>query len=87
MQHQSAKKQIKTSKDLVLATQEVVSSYLRQYSVGRKSWLDVLNAQRESVQARDALINFELSYSRSGIQLMVLLGLIDGGVTKLELIK
>ena len=87
MQHQSAKNQIKTSKDLVLATQEVVSSYLRQYSVGRKSWLDALNAQRESVQARDALINFELSYSRSGIQLMVLLGLIDGGITKLELIK
>ena len=39
------------------------------------------------MQARDALINFELSYSRSGIQLMVLLGLIDGGVTILELIK
>lgn len=87
MQHQSAKNQIQTSKELVLATQEVVFSYLRQYSVGRKSWLDALNAQRESVQARDALINFELSYSRSGIQLMVLLGLIDGGVTKLELIK
>lgn len=89
MQHQSSKKQVKTSKALVLATQEVVSSYLRQYSVGRKSWLDALNAQRESVQARDALINFELNYSRSGIQLMVLLGLIDvdGVVTKMGLIN
>jgi outer membrane protein TolC len=51
---------------------------LRQYAVGKKSWLDALNAQRESVQARDALINFELSFARSGIQILVLLGMING---------
>lgn len=78
MQHRSAEEQVKTSRELVSATAEVVSSYLRQYSVGKKSWLDALNAQRESVQARDALINFELGYFRSGIQLLALLGMIDG---------
>lgn len=78
MQHRSAQDQIMTSVDLVQAAGEVVSSYLRQYAVGKKSWLDALNAQRESVQARDALINFELSFARSGIQILVLLGMING---------
>jgi len=38
--------------DLVTASKSVVDSYLRQYIVGRKSWLDVMNAQREWTSAR-----------------------------------
>ena len=37
----------------------IVDSFLRQYRVGRKSWLDVLNAQREAVQALYALADVE----------------------------
>ena len=33
------------------ASAEVAESYARQYIAGRKSWLDVLNAVRESAQA------------------------------------
>ena len=37
---------------LQTSTEAVVSSYLRQYTVGRKSWLDVMNAQREWTSSR-----------------------------------
>jgi len=37
----------------------IVDSFLRQYRVGRKSWLDVLNAQREAVQALYALADVD----------------------------
>jgi adhesin transport system outer membrane protein len=30
---------------------EIFDSYARQYVIGRKTWIDVLNAVRESVQA------------------------------------
>ncbi len=43
--------QVSPAKALVNATEEVVASYLRQYQVGKKNWLDVLNALRESAQA------------------------------------
>ena len=50
-QHLSSKSQIETTRVLVEAMSKVVASYLRQYTVGRKSWLDVLNSQRELFQA------------------------------------
>jgi adhesin transport system outer membrane protein len=37
----------------------IVDSFLRQYRVGRKSWLDVLNAQREAAQALYSLADVE----------------------------
>jgi outer membrane protein, adhesin transport system len=45
--HQAAVARAPLLDSLVAATDAVVSSYIRQYTVGRKSWLDVMNAQRE----------------------------------------
>lgn len=45
--HQAAVARAPVLDSLVAATDAVVSSYIRQYTVGRKSWLDVMNAQRE----------------------------------------
>lgn len=45
--HQAAVARAPVLDSLVTATDAVVSSYIRQYTVGRKSWLDVMNAQRE----------------------------------------
>ena len=59
-QHLSSKSQIETTRVLVEAMSKVVASYLRQYTVGRKSWLDVLNSQRELFQAENALVDFRL---------------------------
>jgi adhesin transport system outer membrane protein len=62
---------------LVDATTSVVESYLRQYAVGKKSWLDVLNAQRESTQARNTLVEYEILYLTSLYRLKVLLNKIN----------
>lgn len=43
------------------ATEEVADSFSRQYTVGRKSWIEVLNAQNEATQARYALADTEAS--------------------------
>ena len=60
-----------------LRTMKVVESYLRQYAVGKKSWLDVLNAQRESTQAKNTLVDYEVLYLTSLYRLRVLLNEIN----------
>jgi adhesin transport system outer membrane protein len=35
--------------------EDIVASFIRQYIAGRKTWLDVLNAERELTQSRLAL--------------------------------
>lgn len=41
--------------ELVLATESIYESFLRQFPVGRKSWMELLNARKEATQARYAL--------------------------------
>ena len=48
-------------KALVASTQDIKESYLRQYTVGRKTWLEVLNAQREAAQALYAVADTQSS--------------------------
>lgn len=74
---QSAYRQRRPAQRLADATAEVVDSYLRQYTVGRKSWLDVLNAQREATQAKYTLVNAETSLMSAHYRLNVLLGQIN----------
>lgn len=69
--------QLEPSKKLVEATSSVIDSYLRQYAVGKKSWLDVLNAQREATQARNTLVDFEVLYLTSLYRLKILLNEIN----------
>jgi adhesin transport system outer membrane protein len=70
----SLRAQAQPVRDLVEATREVVESYLRQYTVGRKSWLDVLNAQREATQALYATADVESSMLLTGLRLQILSG-------------
>lgn len=66
--------QIEPARITVRGTEEVVESYLRQYQIGRKGWLDVLNAQREKSQAKAALSDVEYSLELSKLRLMLLTG-------------
>jgi adhesin transport system outer membrane protein len=66
--------QVSPSERLVAATSEVVDSYLRQYRVGRKSWLDVLNAQREVVQAEYTLVDYQSLLLGASYRLAILAG-------------
>jgi len=72
--------QLGPSQSLVAATTSVVDSYLRQYAVGKKSWLDVLNAQRETTQAKNTLIDFEVLQLTSLYRLRVLLNEINSSL-------
>jgi adhesin transport system outer membrane protein len=44
-----------TNELLVSSNEETLASFMRQYDAGKKSWVDVLNAQRELGEARQAL--------------------------------
>lgn len=70
----SAEMQLSPTRQFVNSTEEVVNSYLRQYRVGKKSWLDVLNAQRELVQARQAEVEQESKLSMSFYKMQILVG-------------
>lgn len=58
----------------VESTTEVFDSFVRQYAVGRKSWIDVLNAQREAAQARYALADAEWGELRATLRLQLASG-------------
>lgn len=66
--------QLNPAKLLVDTTSDVKESYLRQYTVGRKSWLDVLNAQRELVQAKYALVGHEAQLISASYKIQILTG-------------
>lgn len=66
--------QLEPAKALLSGTSEVVESYLRQYQVGRKNWLDVLNAQREKTQALYTHADTQYGYQLSKVRLMIMTG-------------
>lgn len=70
----ASKMQLSPTELLVSSTSAIVESYLRQYTVGRKSWLDVLNAQRELVQARLSLVEYRMAFYTSNFRLSTLVG-------------
>lgn len=55
--------------DIVKSTAEVKESYLRQYTVGRKTWIEVLNAQREAAQALYAQADAQASLLLATVRL------------------
>jgi len=77
----SQQMQLKDLRDQVAATTEVFDSAIRQYSVGRKTWVDVLNAQREVSQSRYAQADAEWGYLRSAMRVNLSTGdLIPGSL-------
>lgn len=54
----------------------VFESWTRQYTVGQKSWQDVLNAVRESSSAALGVEDARADYFRAGLRLLVLTGAI-----------
>jgi len=70
----SQQMQLKDLRDQVAATTEVFDSSIRQYSVGRKTWVDVLNAQREVSQSRYAQADAEWGYLRSAMRVNLATG-------------
>jgi len=55
----------------------ILASYIRQYEAGKKTWLDVLNIQREMTSAQLELVNVRTQWYRTSLKLMVLVGALD----------
>jgi len=72
----SFKEMLDVTNQYVAASQEVMASYLRQYTAGRKTWLEVLNAQKEWVQARYAQVDNAFAYKLGVYKLDVLTGVL-----------
>ena len=58
---------------------EVFESYTRQYVIGRKTWIDVLNAVREATQAEFALEDARAQAIAAGLRLRARTGTLDLG--------
>lgn len=79
--------QLEPVRGLLTASNDIVASYLRQFQVGRKNWLDVLNAQRESTQARYSLADLEAPLLRIETQLLIFTGHINANQTLLTHVR
>lgn len=66
--------QVEPTRMLVSATDDVVASYLRQYQIGKKNWLDVLNAVRESAQATYSAVDATSNTQALQLRLLILTG-------------
>jgi outer membrane protein, adhesin transport system len=66
--------QIETFSNLTQTTQGVYQSNVRQFEIGKKTWIEVLNSKRENTQANYALADSEANYFSSGIRLQILTG-------------
>jgi adhesin transport system outer membrane protein len=55
---------------------DVFDSYARQYVIGRKSWIDVLNAVRETVQAQYTVDDARAQTASAAMRLRLECGLL-----------
>jgi len=78
------KEQVEPVRNLLIGSEEIVASYLRQFQVGRKTWLDVLNAQREKAQAEYSFCEIEYPLILSNVKLLLLAGRWDLTTSILE---
>lgn len=62
---------------LVTATENTMESFLRQYDAGRKTWVDVLNTQRELADAWQGVEQTRSSLLETRLRLMAMLGELD----------
>lgn len=63
--------QLKIVENQLQSAEDVVNSFLRQFGVGKRSWLDVLNAQRELIGVRNSLIDIKAANQQSRVRLLI----------------
>lgn len=68
---------LKSNELLVKSLEDTQESFMRQYDAGRKSWVDVLNNQRELSDARQELEQTKSSLLETGLRLSAMLGELD----------
>jgi adhesin transport system outer membrane protein len=61
----------------VAALEQTMASFLRQYETNRKSWVEVLNQQRELANMRYTLITADQQWLALSLRLAAMTGLLD----------
>jgi len=73
----AARSRVDNAEQVRSTSAEVSESYARQYTAGRKTWLDVLNAVREATQAELALVDAKSQMQAAALRLKVQTGVLD----------
>ena len=68
---------VRSQKAAIEASEATLASFIRQYETGRKSWVDVLNTQRELTNLRFELAEFETNLMIYSVRLQALTGGLD----------
>lgn len=71
---ESSRSETVVLKELVSSTQQVYESCLRQFPVGRRTWLEVLLARRDATQAQYALADSQWTGFASALKLDIATG-------------
>ncbi|MFN3495532.1 MAG: TolC family protein, partial [Hydrogenophaga sp.] len=71
---QSARERTDDAERIRATAAEVAESFARQYTAGRKSWMDVLNAVREASLAELSLADVKAQFWGAALRLMLLTG-------------
>lgn len=71
----SARLRVLAGREAASAAQAVTESFLRQFSAGRRTWPEVLNAVREAATAKQSQVEAESGAVSSYMRLMLLSGL------------
>ena len=70
----SSGNEVEVFNDLVVSSAEVYESSLRQFTLGKKTWPEVLNAWRENIQAKYSLTDSRWKGFNAGLQVKILMG-------------
>lgn len=71
IEYESARQRAAISRDASSTAANVSASYMRQFIAGRRSWLDVMNALREAVNAQIGLVDSEISAMNTSARLLL----------------
>lgn len=74
---QAARERLRNADFTRALSSEVAESYARQFTAGRKSWIDVLNAVRESTQSELAADDAQAQTVAASLRLRVLTNTLD----------
>ncbi|MCX8521380.1 MAG: TolC family protein [Rhodoferax sp.] len=77
--HNQALNQLANVQGLVVKYEDITGANLRLFSSGRRSWLDLLNIQRESHQLNVQLVDTQSAIVSARLRMAVLTGLIRMG--------
>jgi len=74
---QFARQRLQTAEQSRSMSAEVFESYTRQYTTGRKTWIDVLNAVREVTQADFQMADAQAQVVAAALRLRLRSGALD----------